>query len=320
MDVVMLDKAAGNTLWQESERTEIQALNDYDTFIDLGKGNFPSSEYKRIRCHMVYDVKHDGRHKSRLVAGGHLTPVPDDSTYSGVISLRALRLIVFLSELNNLELWGADVSSAYLEAKTNEKVYFVAGDEFGDKRGHTMVINKALYGLRTSGLRWHEKFADILRDIGFYQSKGEPDIWMRSNGETYEYIGVYVDDLAIAAIHPEEIIKILQQHHGLKLKGVGPMKFHLGCDFQRDFDGKLSFGPKSYINKMLDNYERLFGEKPKEYITPLEKNDHPELDDSEFLDQAGINIYQSLIGAAQWAVSLGSFDIQTAIMSNRIFA
>ena len=61
------------------------------------------------------------------------------------------------------------------------------------------MINKALYGLRSSGLRWHEKLAKILLKIGFVTCKVEPDIWMRRNGTKYEYIAVYVDDLAIAA-------------------------------------------------------------------------------------------------------------------------
>jgi Reverse transcriptase (RNA-dependent DNA polymerase) len=61
---------------------------------------------------MIFDVKHDGCHKGCLEAGGHLTPIPTDSVYSGVILLRALQLAVFLAELNNLQLWGADVSSA----------------------------------------------------------------------------------------------------------------------------------------------------------------------------------------------------------------
>jgi hypothetical protein len=70
---------------------------------------------------MIYDINHDGRHKSRLVAGGHLTPEPTESIYSGVVSLRALHLFIFIAELNNLQLWGADVSSTYLEAATKEK-------------------------------------------------------------------------------------------------------------------------------------------------------------------------------------------------------
>ena len=67
----------------------------------------------------------------------------------------------------------------YLEAETKEKVSFIAGPEFGDLAGHTLIIVKALYGLRSSGAHWHDCFADCLRDMGFAASKAEPDIWMR---------------------------------------------------------------------------------------------------------------------------------------------
>jgi hypothetical protein len=66
---------------------------------------------------------------------------------------------------------------------------------------------------------------------------------------------------------------------------------------------------------MLDNYERMFGEKPKEYSSPLEKGDHPEIDDSDLIDPKDIPKCQSLIGAAQWAISLGCSDIHTAVMT-----
>ena len=48
---------------------------------------------------MVFAVKHDGRRKSRLVAGGHLTEVPTESVYSSVVSLRGVRIVIFLAEL-----------------------------------------------------------------------------------------------------------------------------------------------------------------------------------------------------------------------------
>lgn len=68
--------------------------------------------------------------------------------YSGVVSLRGIRLVTFLSELNGLELWCTDIGNAYLEAKTKEKVHIIAGSAFGAQEGHTFVISKALYGLR----------------------------------------------------------------------------------------------------------------------------------------------------------------------------
>ena len=57
----------------------------------------------------MFDVKHDGRHKARYVAGGHLMDAPLDSIYSGVVSLRSLQLVIFLAELNGLQLYAVDV-------------------------------------------------------------------------------------------------------------------------------------------------------------------------------------------------------------------
>jgi Reverse transcriptase (RNA-dependent DNA polymerase) len=134
------------------------------------------------------------------------------------IQLCGIRLIVFLAELNALELWGADVGSAYLEALTKEKVYIIGGPEFGDLAGHTRLIIKALYGIRPSGLCWHQKFADVLRSMGFIKCKAETDIWMRDNNGLYEYIAVCVDDLLIAARDAGETTRTLENEHKFKLK------------------------------------------------------------------------------------------------------
>ena len=37
--------------------------------------------------------------------------------------------------------------NAYLEAITSEKVYIIAGSEFGELEGHILVFSRALYGL-----------------------------------------------------------------------------------------------------------------------------------------------------------------------------
>ena len=87
--------------------------------------------------------------------------------------------MVFLAELNQMEAWGTDISSAYLEAFTKEKLFVKAGPEFGDQEGHILLVEKALYGLQTSGVWWHERLADCLRRMGFFPCKAEPNIWMR---------------------------------------------------------------------------------------------------------------------------------------------
>ena len=213
------------------------------------------------------------------------------------------------------------MGNAYLESYTSEKVYIRAGPEFGEREGHTLLISKAIYGLRSSGARWHDRFFDIMRDMGFFPCKMEPDAWMRAKDDHYEYIAVYVDDLVIASKEPNAIIKALESPpNNLKLKGTGPIKFHLGCDYTRDEDGTLCISPKSYIERFIASFERLFGSKPSRKVrSPLEKGDHPEIDFSEELNEKDTKIYQSLVGAFQWLVSLGRFDIATATMTMSSF-
>ena len=318
MHAMRLDEKNKNDKWAEAIRLELSMIDQYQVFTDNGhhtKTKIPDG-HKKIRVHFVFDVKHDGRHRARLVADGHLTDIPLESVYSGVVSLRGFRLVLFLAELNKMDIWATDIGNAYLEAKTTEKVYIIAGPEFGDREGHILVIHKALYGLRSSGARWHETFADCLRDMGFLSCKAEPDIWMRPNGKIYEYIAVYVDDLAIVVHDPKTFVSMLEDKYKFKLKGTGKITHHLGMDFYRDEDSTLCLSACKYIEKMIANYEKLFGESPKQtYSSPIEKGDHPEIDTSELLDNQGIQLYQSLIGTLQWAITIGRFDICTAVMT-----
>ena len=113
-------------------------MKEYDVFIDKGEfnpGKIPK-DFKKIKVHLIFAIKHDGRHKARLVADGHLTDVPLNSVYSGVVSLRGLRMCIFLAELNGMEAYATDIGNAYLEAKTGEKVCIKAGPEFGPLQGH----------------------------------------------------------------------------------------------------------------------------------------------------------------------------------------
>jgi hypothetical protein len=234
-------------------------LAEYDTFRDLGHKDTapPPTGYKKIRTHLVYDCKHDGRHKARMVADGHLTDIPLESIYSGVISLHGLRIVTFLSELNGLDLWATDIGNAYLEAFTMEQNYIVAGPEFGQLEGHYLIIVKALYGLHTSGLRWHERFADCLHNEGFSPCKAEPDIWMRLNGDLYEYVATYVDDLCLGMLDPKSFTDTLQKKYNFKLKGTGPIDFHLVQSFSQNDDGEMEISAKCYVDKMIDTYVQL---------------------------------------------------------------
>ena len=74
---------------------------------------------------------------------------------------------------------------------------------------------------------------------------------MRRDSNVYEYIAAYTDDLMIASRNPQKIADALEKDLGFKLKGVGPVQYHLGCDYTREADGTLSCGPNRYIEIMI---------------------------------------------------------------------
>ena len=110
-------------------------------------------DHQKIRVNLIFAVKHDGRHKTRLVADGSLTPEPVKNIYSGVVSLRHLRLVIFLGELNNLELWRADIVNAYLEATPMKSSSSLLAQNFKNWKAsfssstkHFMVSNLVVKG------------------------------------------------------------------------------------------------------------------------------------------------------------------------------
>ena len=289
-DAIRLDKENSNTHWQDAMDLELTQIHEYKVFKDT--------------------VKHDENFKARLVADGHLTKEP-------VVSLRKLRMVVFLSQLNDFEIWGADVGNAYLEVYTDEKLCTIAGPEFKELQGHPLIMIKALYKTHSGGARWHDRLFDILQELKFKSSKADPDVWMRPEpgGTCYEYIAVYVDDLAIAAKDPQAFCNELKKGYNLKLKGVGSREYHLGCTYKKDPDGTLAADPRRYVNKILESYERMFKEKPRKSRPPLEEGDHPELHTPELCDEHQTNQLQTLVGQLQWLISPGHVDIAVHVMS-----
>ena len=131
---------------------------------------------------------------------------------------------------------------------------------------------------------------------------------------THGNIVVYVDNIIVAMKDPKSFFDELQDPDkvGFKMKGVGLPTYHLGADFFLDDDGMLCLGSQTYAKRLCS---RLYGEPPKSVFSPLEHDDHLELDDSPFCGPEDTSKFQSLIGACQWMISLCRMDIAQAIMS-----
>ena len=134
-EAVQFDKENGNTLWQDAIKKEMNQILDFRTFKALPKGEKHPKDYTYVPVHLCFDVKFDLRCKARLVAGGNWTDTPDEDAFAGVVSLDAVRTAFFIADLNDLECMTADIGNAYLHGQTKEKIYTIAGPEFGELEG-----------------------------------------------------------------------------------------------------------------------------------------------------------------------------------------
>jgi len=189
----------------------------------------PPPRCQWIPFHMIFDVKCNFTRKARFVAGGHWTDGPTQLTYSSVVTRDSVRIGFLVAALNGLDILAADIGNAYLQAPAREKVHTTAGPEFGPNNvGNTVIVVRAMYGLKSSGAAWHAKFSETLRSMDFKPYYADPDVWMKPAAtpdgfEYYEYILVHVDDVLVISAAPGPIMKTIQQAYRLKDSPTAPM-------------------------------------------------------------------------------------------------
>ena len=162
---------------------------------------------------MIFDVKMDLTRKARFVAGGHWTEPPASITYSSVVSHDSVRLAFLIAALNNIEIIACDVRNAHLNAPCREKVWFVAGPEFGSQQGTVVKGVRALDGLKSSGAAWREMFNGTILEMGFVPTIADPDVYRRANVKDkgfkyYKYLLVHIS-------HPMTHLKSIQSQYVL---------------------------------------------------------------------------------------------------------
>ena len=305
------------------------AFEKLDISVDEMRKGRAKPGYQEIKCHMIFDIKMDGSftRKARLVAGGHTTETPASLTYSSVVTRDSVRIAFLLAALNGLDVFAADIGNAYLNAPCREKIWTVAGSEFGSEQGSVMLIVRALYGLKSSGAAWAATFAQSLRDLGYKQCQADPNVWLKVGVKPcgfkyYQLILVYVDDILHISHDPSIVIDALKRLY--ELKDVGPTKKYLGANVEQvqSEDGRVfwSMTCVDYCKSAIQNVEQMLksdGASPLKVYgdckRPYPSAYRPEIDVSEELDDENIQRFQELIGVLRWAVELGRIDIMTEV-------
>jgi hypothetical protein len=282
---------------------------------------------------MIFDVKmgENFRRKARFVADGHKTKTPAAMCYSSVVSRDSVRIALTIAALNDLDILACDIQNAYLTADCREKVWILAGPEFGSEAGKNMLVKKALYGLKSSGAAFRAHLAETLDAMGYRPTYADPDVWMRpavkpDGFEYYEYILCYVDDVLCISHDPMKSMRRIQSDFKLKDDKIEPPDMYLGAtlDKMRLESGKYcwTMSPEKYVKAAVTNVEEELAKRgkrlPSKCVTPFSSGYAPWLEESPELNADGVQRYQELIGQLRWAIEIGRVDIllETSLLSS----
>ena len=155
--------------------------------------------------------------------------------YSTTIKYISVKLLQVIAHKSNLGILCGDIGNAYVNAYTNERVYAIADQEFGEAmKGSIVIIVRALYGPRTSSERWHAHLADTLHGFNFKPTRYDKDVWIRQykDGDCYDCICIHVDDFMAVGKRAQRIMDEIKSVYTVKAEG--PPDYYLGNDYKRD--------------------------------------------------------------------------------------
>ena len=330
---IEIDDENGNHLWWESLMKEMKnvrcAFEIYEGKIEDLVG------YQKVRCHIVWDVKlgENFRRKARLVAGGHTTDTPSSLTYSSVVSRDSVRIALTIAALNGLDILGCDIQNAYISAPCREKIYTIAGKEFGSDAGKTMIVVRALYGLKSSGASFRAMLANTLWEFGYRPTLADPDVWIKAarkaNGFCYyEMVLTYVDDVISISEVPMRAIDGIKSVFKLKGDKAEKPDMYLGGSIATAITDQgtpcWTLSSEKYVSSAVANVEETLSKSnlrlPSGSKTPMKAGYSPGEDISKELNAEGLRYYQELIGVLRWAIELGRVDIllEVSLLSSHL--
>ena len=320
-DALRIDQENGTTFWRDAVQKEMR--NVLVAFRILEEDERLPIDSKEIGVHLIFDVKMDLTRKARLVAGGHKTPDPVDTTYAGVVTRESVRIVLTYAALLELSVWGADILNAFITAPTTESYHIVCGPEFGNELiGRKAIIKRALYGIKSAARDFRNHLRECMTHLGFTSCLADADLWYRKAKtdqgiDYYEYMLFYVDDCLVTSQHPKELLDRLDKYFPLKPGSVGPPNLYLG--------GKLteivlpngvkawSISGSKYIQEAIANLEKELSKRglqlKKKVNSPLSSGYRPECDVSVECDEEDMRLYMSLIGILRWIVEIGRLDL-----------
>ncbi|KAK6119957.1 hypothetical protein DH2020_046298 [Rehmannia glutinosa] len=236
------------------------------------------------------------RNKARLVAKGYCQEegTDFDETFAPVTRLEAIRMFLAYAAHKNFIVYQMDVKSAFLNGLLEEEVYVEQPPGFEQKTIGDKVykLKKALYGLKQAPRVWYDTLSQFLTENGFTKGKVDRTLFRIQDGDYFNFMFVYIDDILIASTNDSLCKKFSKLMQGeFEMSMMGELNFFLGLQIKQCQEG-IYISQSKYTKELL----KKFGiEEGRTVSTPMATN--VKIDKDEKGKSVDESKYRGMIGS-----------------------
>jgi len=254
--------------WLEAAYTELHA--------HVTNGTWELTQLPPGKCvigsRWVFKVKRkpDGsidKYKGRVVAQGYsqIAGVHYGEVFASTAQMAAMRTVIALAAIKDLELETVDISTAFLNGDIDREIYMKIPEGLEvdvepapgeDPKRWVLRLLKGLYGIKQGPRIWALKLHSVLTKIGFERIDCDYSVYVYRRGDTKIIVPIHVDDLLIASNSRDAIQKVksdLASH--FKIHDQGPTTSILGIKVERDRPNRtISLSQPGYIESILEQF------------------------------------------------------------------
>jgi hypothetical protein len=192
--------------------------------------------YKTKRHPKTREVK---KRKARLVCQGfkQIKGVDYDKTFASQARFSSIRLLLFLVNMYDLDMFSFDIKTFFLYGELDEDVYMEQPPGYQTK-GNDWVwhLFKSLYGCKQSPRQAGKKLRQVLLDWLFKLNKSDPNFYFVMKNDAVLLLANFVDDTLCGVSKnstlKEDFLAYLRSHFEIEVTD-DPSEF-LGFELVRD--------------------------------------------------------------------------------------
>ena len=247
-------------LWLAAEKAELDAIAENKTWACVPKWKVKEKGKTPISLSWVYKLKpptslqQEPIYKARLVAHGYRQTLHVDyeQTFAQVATMKAFRVLLWVSSFLVLLCTQMDVSNAFLSADIDTEVYVLHPP--GYPGNGYLRLNKCLYGLKQSPRLFYKTLVKTLLSAGLQPLVTDSCVFKFREGTRVCFVLIFVDDIIIAT-NCEDLRKKVEKalSDRFKMKNLGELKHFVGIRVQQTAQG-IKISQSEYIEKILEHF------------------------------------------------------------------